>query len=337
MEDFYQKMLDAPLLDAETEKKLLQIVHTMPKDSDKYQQALDTLMRANQRWVFKIASKYYQKGLFEMDDLIQEGNLGLLRAIQKFDCNSSFRLTTYATNWIRQFMSRATPKKQIIYIPTHMKEKLMRINKIEAKLASDLQRPATVEEIAEKIPFSFIQGLTCREKTEYKELSNKQKKSIELSITEQKRLKQLNRLIYKYRIETVESILAIKNQPCSYETTKKDSKLDSETHMEEVLMNEENCCNSVEEEILGKVKSNTLLTIMQKKLDKNEITILVYHYGLNGFPTMTLQQIAKLYDVSLNTIKTRENIAKTKLKDYIMKNQDVISTLDLEGVSDCGR
>jgi RNA polymerase primary sigma factor len=145
LETYLREINETALLSAAEEKELSNRISNGEKE------ARDRMVRANLRLVVNIARAYTNKGL-PLQDLIEEGNLGLLRAVEGFDPDMNTRFSTYASYWIKQSIKRALINSaKTIRIPAYMVELLTKWRRATAKLDDELGRPPTQEEIAKEL------------------------------------------------------------------------------------------------------------------------------------------------------------------------------------------
>ncbi len=164
VEKYLKEIGKIPLLKAEEEVKLANQVQAMMSLIDKDnltpeekqiilrgKKARQKIAQANLRLVVSIAKKYHNRGLSFLD-LIQEGSLGLIKGIEKFDPSKGYKFSTYAYWWIRQGITRAIANQgRIIRLPIHITQELNKVKKVTRELSQDLARTPTEQEIADKL------------------------------------------------------------------------------------------------------------------------------------------------------------------------------------------
>jgi RNA polymerase primary sigma factor len=266
--------------------------------------AHNRLAQSNLRLVVSVAKRYIGRGLNFLD-LIQEGNLGLLRAVDKFDHTLGFKFSTYATWWIRQAISRAiADQARTIRIPVHMVETINRQSRTQRRLQQELGREPTFEEIAVEMEF-----LEPDEVKRYQEAVRK-KKRIEPDLQ-----RQLERAAAKVR-----RIQRLSQEPLSLETP---------------VGSEENSYlgDFIEDDSLpGPVDSASrrlLKEQMEEILDglsDRERRVLIMRFGLEDGVTRTLEDVGKEFNVTRERVrqieakalrKLRHPLRSRKLKDYL--------------------
>lgn len=169
IKSFLYNLSDSRILSNEEEIML----GRMLKEGDEEQKAyaINQFFTSNLRLVTSVAKKYLSRGL-ELEDLIQEGSQGLLKAIQKFDYGLNNKFSTYATWWIRQAITRSiADQARIIRIPVHMVETINKLIKAERKLIQELGRNPTIEELCEEIGGTSTNILTAKKINDIKKLN----------------------------------------------------------------------------------------------------------------------------------------------------------------------
>lgn len=149
MKPYFAEIKDIPLLSREEEKRLFR---QLRKNGDRT--VRDKIAKSNLRLVISIAKRYQHMGL-PLDDLIEEGSLGLLKAIEKFDLRKNCKFATYASFWIRQSVTRAlTNEGKLVRLPAHVTSRLSKMRRADEKLRHKLGREPSMEETAAAIKLS---------------------------------------------------------------------------------------------------------------------------------------------------------------------------------------
>ncbi len=285
--------LDDPQVIDELEEKLLdgKIAH-------------QRLTQSNLRLVVSVAKRYIGRGLNFLD-LIQEGNLGLLRAVDKFDHTLGFKFSTYATWWIRQAISRAiADQARTIRIPVHMVETINRQARVQRNLQQELGREPTFEEIA--LEMDFLEP----------DEANKVRRSMRMgTVLDPDLRRRLERAAAK-----VQKIQRLSQDPLSLNTpvgTEENSSLG----------------DFIEDDTIPAPESSATIRLLQEQmgeildqLGERERDVLIMRFGLKDGITRTLEDVGRQFNVTRERVrqieakalrKLRHPLRSRKLRDYL--------------------
>ncbi|NOX61678.1 MAG: RNA polymerase sigma factor RpoD [Chloroflexi bacterium] len=267
--------------------------------------AQQELSNSNLRLVVSVAKRYIGRGMSFLD-LIQEGNLGLLRAVQKFDYRLGYKFSTYATWWIRQSISRAiADQARTIRIPVHMVESINRMLRVQRQLTQELGREPTPEEIA--LEMDLIEPVEERE-------------AIKKALAEGRPLDPVQKRTLKRATAKVRRIMRVSQEPMSLEMP---------------VGNEDSSSlgDFIEDESMpapADAASHQLLKEQMQEileqLNERERKVLEMRFGLYDGNSRTLEEVGQEFGVTRERIrqieakalrKLRHPIRSRKLRDYL--------------------
>lgn len=254
--------------------------------------AQDMLVRSNLRLVVSVAKRYLNQGVPFLD-LIQEGNLGLLKAVSKFDPARGYKFSTYATWWIRQAVTRSiADQAHTIRVPIHLMESYQRINRLRQELVQKLGREPTMEELALEAGY-----VDQRDADMIREAWEKDKP---LPPYLQQRLRQA--------VEKVQLVMRVASEPLSLESpvgTEEESQLADFIQDEQV----EHPADQMMQELLREQLRNALAALSER-----ERQVIELRFGLVDGKMYTLEEIGKMFNVTRERIRQIEARALRKLR-----------------------
>lgn len=258
----------------------------------RHDHASQALARSNLRLVVSVAKRYMGRGVSFLD-LIQEGNLGLLRAINKFDPRRGFKFSTYATWWIRQSINRSVAEQaRTIRIPVHLFEAISRIFRIQRSLMQDLGRTPTSAELALH--------------SEY--LGEKERKAITSALEQEKEIAPELQVVWDNAAKKIDDILKVSEEPISLEVSVGG---DNSSQLGDFIEDVDaiSPVDAAARDMLREQVQSALAALSER-----ERQVLELRFGLNDQKEHTLEEVSHYFHVTRERIRQIEAKALRKLR-----------------------
>ncbi|MCL5772766.1 MAG: RNA polymerase sigma factor RpoD, partial [Firmicutes bacterium] len=289
---YLKEIGNVPLLTPEEETEIAKRIEAGNEEAKR------NLIEANLRLVVSIAKKYVSRGMLFLD-LIQEGNLGLIRAVEKFNYRKGYKFSTYATWWIRQAITRAlADQARTIRIPVHMVETINRLIKVSRHLLQELGRDPSIEEITQEMYPVDPEDI----KKQISELLGRELHLDDEIVKEEFQKRQ------KFALERVREILKIAQEPISLVTP---NSWPTDSHLGDFIEDQEAVAPA--EAVSSLLLKDKMDDVLQN-LTPREKKVLQLRFGLEDGKPRTLEEVGQEFGVTRERIRQIESKALRKLR-----------------------